>query len=326
MNKICYGCGVKIQHTDKKALGYVPEDKKDATPYCMRCFRMIHYGENPETGVPKDKKEIIRKINNDSKFVIFLVDFLNINQEIMDVYNSIKGKKVLIINKCELIPKSVNKDAFLSFVREYYKVNTLIKLKGGDKSRGASSIHKYLVDNKIKEAYILGLSNSGKSTLINDLIDIYGSKAAKITVNKHANTTLDFIRVKINENLTVVDSPGFVMDATLDNDVTGKTITAYSMNMKECQTASIVDEKYHMKFDASTPIVFYTNVSAKLVIKKFYKEAPNLVHTIKIDECNKDIVIKGLGFINVKKPVTITTNIDLKYIEVRDSMFGANHE
>ena len=27
MNKICFGCGVKLQSTDKEKLGYVPEKK-----------------------------------------------------------------------------------------------------------------------------------------------------------------------------------------------------------------------------------------------------------------------------------------------------------
>lgn len=326
MNKICFGCGVKLQSERKNALGYVPKEKFETSRYCMRCFRMIHYGEAPVTEIPKEKKEIIRKINNDNKFVVFLVDFLNLSQEVVDIFKAIDAKKMLVINKCELMPSSINKDKFLEFVREFYKITSPIKLKGGVKFHGAKSLSNYLINEGIKCAYVLGLSNSGKSTLINDLIKVYDASVDVITVNKHANTTIDFIRVKLNDDLTLIDSPGFILDASLNNDVTGKAITAYSMNMRVGETIGILDNKYFLKFDANSPIVFYTNAMAKNVVKKYFRAAPGLVNTIKIENDNMDIVIKGVGFINVKRTANVTTNIDLKYIEVRESMFGGCHE
>ena len=54
MNKICYGCGAKLQFTNKDEKGYIPENKYEDSSYCMRCFRMIHYGEAPQAETPKD--------------------------------------------------------------------------------------------------------------------------------------------------------------------------------------------------------------------------------------------------------------------------------
>ena len=326
MNKICYGCGAKLQTTNKNALGYIPTNKKDDADYCMRCFRMIHYGEVNNTLTPKEAKEIINKINKDVRFVIFLVDFLNLNDEVIKIFKSIKKEKMLVVNKCELIPKHINRESIKTFIRDYYGVSDYIKLKGGTTTHGAASILRFLAEEDIKEAYILGISNSGKSTLINDLIDICDSKIAKTTVNNRANTTQDFIRVKINDNLTLIDSPGFILDNSLNNDTNSKTITAYSFNMKECETIGLIDNEYFFKFDAATPITFYTNSMSKKAIKKYFRAAPNLVNTIKIEDKNVDIVIYGIGFITVKKPVIITTNVDLKYIEIRKSMFGGLHE
>ena len=65
MNKICYGCGVKLQTTDKEKLGYIPLSKENDAKYCMRCFRMMNYGENKVTNTPKDVKEIIKANSND---------------------------------------------------------------------------------------------------------------------------------------------------------------------------------------------------------------------------------------------------------------------
>ena len=326
MNKICYGCGVKLQTSDKEASGYIPQNKIDSALYCMRCFRMIHYGEVNNTATPKEAKEIINKINKDVRFVIFLVDFLNINEEVIKIFKSIKKEKILVVNKCELIPRHINRENIKEYIKNQYNISDYIKLKGGSTTHGATSVLNYLKDEGIKEAYILGISNSGKSTLINDLIDICDSRMSKTTVNSRANTTQDFIRVRINDDLTLIDSPGFILDNSLNDDTTSKTITAYSINMKECETVGLLDNEYFFKFDTATPITFYTNLDSKKAIKKYFKAAPNLVNTIKIEESNIDVVIKGIGFITVKKPVTLTTNVDLKYVEIRKSMFGGKNE
>lgn len=326
MNKICYGCGVKLQTEDKNKIGYVPSQKADTAEYCMRCFRMIHYGEVNSTITPKEAKEIINKINKDVRFVIFLVDFLNLNEEVIKIFKSIKREKMLVVNKCELIPRCVNRENIREYIKNHYGISDYIKLKGGTKSHGAASIMRFLTEENIKEAYILGISNSGKSTLINDLIDTCNSKITKTTVNNRANTTQDFIRVKINDNLMLIDSPGFILDRSLNNDTTSKAITSYSINMKECETVGLISNEYFFKFDAATPITFYTNSTSKKAIKKYFRAAPNLINTINIEDENTDIVIYGVGFITVKKRVMITTNVDLKHIEIRKSMFGGKNE
>lgn len=322
MNKICYGCGAKLQSLDKESLGYIPEKKRDDAKYCMRCFRLMHYGEEAVNETPKDVKEIVNKINKDVRFVIFLVDFVNLNKEVIDIFRSIKKRKVLIVNKCELIPENIKKERIIEYIHDYYEINDDIKIKGGKNSHGAKSILNYLEKKDIHEAYILGISNSGKSTLINDLMDICDSKTAKIVVNAKANTTLDFIRVNLRDDLTLIDSPGFILNNALNHDVLGKDVKAYSMQMKECETVALFDNKYYFKFESDTPFTLFTSSDAKRVVKKYFRAADGLVNKIEITSPNTDVVIIGMGFITIKKPTVITTNIDLKHIELRPSMFG----
>ena len=325
MNKICFGCGVKLQSTDKEKLGYVPEGKLDTSKYCMRCFRMMHYGEMKSEETPKDKKEIINKINKDNKFVIFLVDFLNINENTMDLYRSIKRDKLLVINKCELLPKHVNRENIRNFVKEYYHVNGEIRLKGGNNSHGATSILNYLEKNNIKETYIVGMTNAGKSTLINDLIKATNTDISKINVNNKKNTTLDFIRVKLNNGLLLIDSPGIVFCDFVSCDVVDDSVGAYSFNMKSGETLALLDRKYYVKVDSPTPITFYTNLNAKNVAKKVYKNLEKLDNSIEVLG-NTDIIIKGIGFISIKNRTKISLNIDPKYLEIRKSIFGGIYE
>nr|MCR4581281.1 hypothetical protein [Bacilli bacterium] len=120
MNKICFGCGAVLQSDDKEAKGYVPEAKINDSKYCMRCFRMMHYGEQKEVDTPKDAKEIIRKVNKDNKFVIFLVDYLNINSYVIGLFQSIKNDKLLVINKGELLPDNITYDMLKKYVKDIY--------------------------------------------------------------------------------------------------------------------------------------------------------------------------------------------------------------
>lgn len=325
MNKICFGCGVKLQSTDKEKLGYVPEGKLETSKYCMRCFRMMHYGEMKSEETPKDKKEIINKINKDNKFVIFLVDFLNINENTMDLYRSIKRDKLLVINKCELLPKHVKRENIRNFIKEYYHVNGEIRLKGGNNSHGATSILNYLEKNNIKETYIVGMTNAGKSTLINDLIKATNTDISRINVNNKKNTTLDFIRVKLNNGLLLIDSPGIVFCDFVSCDVVDDNVGAYSFNVKSGETLALLDKKYYIKVDSPTPVTFYTNLNAKHVAKKVYKNLEKLDYSIEVLE-NTDIVIKGIGFISIKNRTKVSLNIDPKYLEIRKSIFGGIYE
>ncbi len=325
MNKICFGCGAKLQSVDKEKIGYIPENKLDNSSYCMRCFRMIHYGEQVVVNTPKDKKEIVNKINKDNKFVIFLVDFLNINKDIMDFYKSIKKEKLLVINKCELIPKHVKKENFRKYIKEEYGINGEIKLKGGTITHGAKSILNYLGKNNIKETYVVGITNAGKSTLINDLIKETNTDVSTITVNNKKNTTIDFIRVKLKNEMTLIDSPGIVFDDFISNDVVDKNIEAITFNMKENETLSIFDNKFYIKVTKPTSLTIYTNVVARKIAHKVFKKELELNNNLKL-KSSSDIVLKGLGFISVKNETDIETNIDSKYIEVRNSMFGRVYE
>ena len=89
MNKICYGCGVKLQMEDSSKAGYTP---KEGSVYCQNCFRQMHYGVHKDDNLPKDENIIINAINKEATHTLFLTDFYNINNYSLDIYKKIKGK------------------------------------------------------------------------------------------------------------------------------------------------------------------------------------------------------------------------------------------
>ena len=327
MSKICYGCGATLQTTDIEKKGYIPEKKLNSSSYCMRCFRMMHYGDDARFSTPKEAKEIINKINKDNRFVIFLVDFLNINDEVIKLFKSIKQRKLLVINKCELLPPSVSPQSIYNYVVEHYGIKDPIRIKGGTTNHGVTVIKRFLEDNFIKEAYVLGLSNSGKSTLINDMIKVMGVSKNKINISEKANTTLDFIRLELSKDLLLIDSPGFILDNSLSESLNGKTIKEYIIQVRENETVALIDNKYFFKFEEKTPINFYTYAKCDKVIHKYHKLVDGLKTRIELPKGKcVDIVIKGIGFIRVKKGCVVSSTIPKKYLEIRESIFGGNNE
>ena len=204
MSKICFGCGAKLQYSNKDAKGYVPENKLNDAKYCMRCFKLMHYGVNINDTVPKRVEEILYLVNSDDKFTIFMCDFLSLSNKIINIYNKIKGKKLLLISKIDVIPKDIKVDTIRKYILDNYKVNN-VRFVSSVNGYGIDSLINYLITNNIRESYILGETNSGKSTLINNILDAFDSKLTKTTISSSKNTTQEFKILNVNNKLTNID-------------------------------------------------------------------------------------------------------------------------
>ena len=94
MNKICFGCGIKLQFKDNTKLGYVPEEKYEDSKYCQRCFRLMHYGKVASACEPKSSEDIIKTVNKNAKNVVFLIDFVNLFGEVINLFKNIEKQQM----------------------------------------------------------------------------------------------------------------------------------------------------------------------------------------------------------------------------------------
>ncbi len=321
MNKVCLGCGKKLQTLDKNKEGFIPENKLEEANYCQRCFRLTHYGITDNSKMPYSKEDLIDKVNNEFLFTIFLTDLLNITDEVINIFKSIKNPKILIINKCEILPKFLKKTKLIKYLQEQYNIKDKILLKGNI-GKEANIVLDYLEKNNINKAYLVGLSNSGKSTLINDIIDLTKSNTPKLTVSKYLNTTLDFLSINIKDNLTFIDTPGIILE-NIEIEKS-KKIRSLSFQMTEEDTLALT-ETYYLKTINKCNINYFTNIKNERVIKKIYKNNLDYVTELTIN-ANEDLIIKGIGFINFKQKTKIKTNIPVKYLSIRASIFGGKNE
>lgn len=315
MNKICYGCGVKLQMDDSSKAGYTP---KEESVYCQNCFKQMHYGVHKDDSLPKDENVIISAINKEDAHTLFLTDFYNINNYSLDIYKKIKGRKTLVISKCDILPRTVKWENIRAFIKEYYKINDDIIFI--NKSLGSTKkIINYLEKNNIHKTYLLGISGSGKSTLVNNLIKETNSKLNEVVTSYRTNTTKDFIRLELTNKLLVIDSPGFASISLSENnkDTFKYAIKPRTYQMRKRETLNIIDERF-INFENETSVTLYIPNNVKS--HKDYKQKA-FSYDIHVP-ANSDLIIIGTGFMNIKNETDVSLfNIDKKYIEVRPSIF-----
>ena len=320
MTKRCIGCGAVLQNTDKKKNGYTP---KLENKYCMRCFRLTNYNDLTETITEKDNDKIITVITNSSTFSFFLIDATNITKEAISIYQNIKTRKCLLLTKIDLLPANITVNNYINKFKNIYNIKEEVYPLSSIKKVNVSKMLKMMDNLNIKKAYILGCTNAGKSTLINTMLN-----NKTITTSRIPNTTLDFINLYMEDKI-LTDTPGFVTTTT----------------------PFITDKKYYKKIDYKErikPITYQTKEKASLVLEENYRFSNfgfNSVTTyfnnnilvkrdFKSNEdyfetkimANTDIVIKDLGFINVKRPCTLKISKNLEnLVEFRPSLIRGDN-
>lgn len=320
----CIGCGIDIQHEHQEKTGYSP---KLNAKYCQRCFKIKHYNNASVATVDKEKEEIISIIEKTNNHVIFVVDFLNINLEIINTFKQIKNPKTLIISKLDLMAKNIKLERIKNIILEEFKLDTEILFISSLKNNTLRELTNYLNRNNYSINYVVGFVNAGKSSLINALYELNNDEKSIITTSNVPNTTLDFITMKITDNLVLIDSPGFAMDKSLLNTQElikkvnpKKPIKPITHQVKPA--SGIVIENNIKLFNDSKNKNSWTFYMSNLIeLDKTFKFDDKDYITIKVP-ANSDLVIKGFGFINIKDEGTIKiANLDKELIEVRKSIF-----
>ena len=73
---------------------------------------------------------------------------------------------------------------------------------------------------------MVGATNVGKSTLINRLIRDYSDLEAELTTSQYPGTTLDIVKIPLDDGKFIIDTPGIVYKHRLSELVAKKDIQA----------------------------------------------------------------------------------------------------
>lgn len=330
MNKVCIGCGSKFQTLDKNKEGYINPKVYEKATLCERCFKIKYYGEAYVTDNPKDKTSLIKMINDSKKSVVYLVDTLTISKETLSVIDSLYNKVYLVLTKRDLLPKSVKN----SKLKEYISNLTLIKdvfVISALKNNGVTKLYNELIKNNEKSVYVIGYTSSGKSTFINKLLTLNG-KSGNITTSSLPNTTLECINIKLNDKLTLIDTPGFVSENSsynfIDVDIYKKLLPKSVIKPKVYTIKKdfmiILGDILRIENNSNEDVnlVFYFKNEIKLnKMRSIRNELLKDKDKLDVKVSDKDIVLEGLGYIKVAGYANLTMyTLNKKMISVRNKM------
>ncbi len=310
MNK-CHGCGTILQISDPNKEGYT---KKIDNALCERCFRIKHYSDYKL--VMKNNNDfidILKNIGKTNSLVVLVVDLFNIPKMLDELDKYLNNRILLVLTKRDVLPLSIYDDNLLKYFDDCH-LNIIDKViisstKNYHFDELISKIRKYQTSASV---YVVGFTNAGKSTMINRLMADYTDYDSVITTSMLPSTTINTIDIKVDDTLTLIDTPGLLDDSSmmnivdvsiLKNIIPSKEIKPITYQIKDHQIIYIKDLLYVDCLNNNS-LTFY--VANTLDVERSFKEKNIdglILHQVTTND-NEDIVINGLGFIKVVKKDT----------------------
>lgn len=215
----CAGCGIAIQTEYKDKPGFVPASalEKDVI-ICQRCFRIKHYNEAASVAVDQDDfLRLLSGIGNTNSLVVHIVDLFDFEGSLISGLQRFVGNNpvLLVVNKIDLLPKSMNMNRIRNWVQQQAKEEGLrtidIVLCSAKRNIGFDRVIEAIDRYRDgRDVYVVGATNVGKSTLINRIINDYSDLEQQLTTSRYPGTTLDAIRIPIDDGQAIIDTPGIV--------------------------------------------------------------------------------------------------------------------
>lgn len=315
MNR-CIGCGSKLTNEDENQI-------------CRRCFRLKNYGEYKI--VEKDNEEFMAIIDDIDKesLVLYVTSLFNLN---MDFINKFKNV-ILVLTKKDILPKSVKDEKIIEYIKKYdinvLDIEVISSIKNYRLDNLMNKIYKYKTTNNV---YVVGNTNSGKSTLINKIIKNYSNKDIDITTSLFPSTTLDKIEININDDLNIIDTPGIVdytsfihgIDFKLLKQITPKKEIKPRVYQIKDMGCLLIDDlvriEYDTKVDNSMVIYIANNINISFAGKSNDKLKDLEYQKFNLDN-GKDLVIPDLCFIKFRNKVDVRVYIkDNVVVKMRDNL------
>ena len=320
--KRCSGCGVLLQDQNLLQEGYTTSLENDV---CQRCFRMKNYGEYQVVTKSNDEYlKILKSVGETKDLVLYITDLLNLEENIEEIRNILPNKMILVLNKKDVLPKSVKDEKLINYLKEKNIEFEEVIVVSVNKNINIDYLLKRIKYYQTsKNVYVVGHTNAGKSSLINKLISNYSDNTQELTMSPLPSTTLNLVKIDINDYLTLIDTPGLVDNGSILNRVDAsmvkkispkKEIKPRTYQLRKNQSI-IIEDLIRIDYVEGEKNSFTLFVSNDLKVKRLLnlfnndelKDKNKLTYEVKYDE---DLVINGLGFVKIVNKGVIDVYID----------------
>lgn len=345
----CIGCGSLIQDQNPDEIGYTPKSAiekglESGELYCQRCFRLRHYNEIQPVSISDDEfLELLSEIGQTDCLVLYVVDIFDVNGSIIHGIQRFVGDNQIMIvgNKVDLLPSSFKRPKVKDWLRQMVNRAGIkpvdIELVSAKTNQSIDNLLE--VVNKYRngrDVYVVGVTNVGKSTLINQIIHQTSGQDQVITTSKFPGTTLDMIKIPLDDGHDLIDTPGIIHNTQMAHYLSAKDLKyvspqkqikpkSYQLNEGQTLFLGALGRFDYVKGPKAGFTVYVDN---NLMIHRtksenaddfFEKHAGELLnppigkenvvdlqrHEFKINDTS-DLVIEGLGWITVPKGSIVT--------------------
>lgn len=215
----CAGCGIEIQTEEPKKPGYTPQSALEREiVICQRCYRIKHYNEVAPVSMDDDDfLRILNGVGATNSLVVMVVDLFDFQGSWLRGLPRFVGKNPILLvgNKVDLLPKNINLNRVRNWIQHESKERGLkpedIVLVSAQKGQGIDMLLSRIGQlRRGRDVYIVGVTNVGKSTLINRILHDYGSADMEVTTSPFPGTTLDKIEIPLEDGRILYDTPGII--------------------------------------------------------------------------------------------------------------------
>ncbi|MGT2935062.1 ribosome biogenesis GTPase YqeH [Streptococcus castoreus] len=237
----CIGCGIQIQTQEKEKAGFTPvaalkKGIETGKLYCQRCFRLRHYNEITDVHITDDEfLRLLHEVGDSDALVVNVIDIFDFNGSVIPgLSRFVSGNDVLLVgNKKDILPKSVKASKVTQWLIERAYEEGLRPLDVILTSAQNKYAIKELIERinhlrKGRDVYIVGVTNVGKSTLINAIIQEIAGDKEVITTSRFPGTTLDKIEIPLDDGTFIFDTPGIVHRHQMAHYLSAKDLTVIS--------------------------------------------------------------------------------------------------
>lgn len=342
---VCIGCGATIQHDSPDKAGFLPQSvmkNKESMDevYCKRCFRLRHYNEVQDVELTDDDfLNMLQELNQENALIVNLIDIFDINGSIISGIQRFAGQNpiIFVANKIDLLPKSLKPARLRQRITEQahsygIRPQNVYLISALSKKSVEEFMQKIEKERKGKSVYIVGTTNVGKSTLVNQIIQNATESENTITTSYFPGTTLGKIEIPLDDNNVLVDTPGIIQKSQMSYYLTPKELKiatprkevkprSYQLNEGQTVFYGGLARFDYIQGDGNQSFVFYASNEINLhrtktekaddlyanhlgeLLAPPYKESPKALPKLKRYEFTvkepSDIVFSGLGWVSI---------------------------
>ena len=146
-----------------------------------------------------------------------MVDIFDFNGSLIPGLHRFVGDNpvLLVGNKVDILPKSLKKTKLTQWMKERaYEAGIRpvdVLLTSAKKSHEMTELLEKIEEYRDgRDVYIVGVTNVGKSTLINQIIKNTAGVQDVITTSQFPGTTLDKIEIPLDDGHFLIDTPGII--------------------------------------------------------------------------------------------------------------------